>query len=191
MIFDKQNPLGLTCRDRGQSSRCNLGLSFFARRKNELKCGAFVPAGALRSDSSLVRFDKLLADGEAKTQSSKLCPATLFKSIENFRQCFRLNSQARVRDFNKQLSIGIVARGNGNLSLLRCEFHGVIYQVPKDLLQPRRVYLQMNFPCAEIEGTRQMFSIDFRLANLQCILQQGMSVNDFKIELHLTPIDAS
>src|SRR5207247_6483080 len=131
------------------------------------------------------------ADRQAKTEPSKLCPAALFKSIENFWQCFRLNSQAGVRDFNAQFSLGSVARRNGNLPIAGCELHRVIHQVPKALLESRRISSQMNFPCAEIEGTAQMLSINFRLTNLKRILQQGMSVNDFKIKLYFPSIDAS
>jgi len=49
----------------------------------------------------------------------------------------------------------------------------------------------MDFLCAEIEGTPQMLSINFRLTNLERILQQGMSVNHFKIKLYFPSIDAS
>src|SRR5206468_1109602 len=146
--------------------------------------------GALRSDCPFVRFHKRFADGQTQTQSAKLCPATLFKSIENFRQCFRLNSQSGIRDFDTQLSVGIVARGNGNLPLARCKFHRVIYQVPKNLLQSRRICSHMDFSCAEVKGTRQMLAIDFRLTNLDGSLQETMRVNDLKIELHLALIDA-
>src|SRR2546421_599465 len=61
----------------------------------------------------------------------------------------------------------------------------------EELLESRRICSQMNFPCAEIEGTAQILSINFRLTNLKRILQQGMSVNDFKIKLYFPSIDAS
>src|SRR3984893_10822664 len=191
MIFDKQNPNSLMCRQFRRNGRLNLSRRLFARWKDQRKRGAFVSTGALRSDCSLVRFHKRFADGQTKTQTSKLCPLALFKSIENFRQRFRLNSQAGVRDFNAQFSLGSVAGRNGNLPIAGCELHRVIDQVPKDLLESRRIRSQMDFPCAEIEGTPQMLSINFRLTNLEGILQQGMSVDDFKIKLYFPSIDAS
>ena len=43
----------------------------------------------------------------------------------------------------------------------------------------------MNFFGGQIEPKRQMLLLDFRLANFDGITQQGMSINDFEIELHL------
>src|SRR5439155_13940075 len=106
------------------------------------------------------------------------------------RERFRLNPQAGISNPNTQLSTGIVARGNGNLPLPRCKLHRVIYQIPKDLLEPRRVRSKMDILCAKAELTRQIFSIDFRMTNLEGTLQQRVRVNDFKIELHLALINA-
>jgi hypothetical protein len=72
-------------RQSGRNRRRNLGRSFFAGRKNQRKRRAFVSTAALRNDCSFVRFHKCFADGQAETQPSKLCPAALFKSVENFR----------------------------------------------------------------------------------------------------------
>src|SRR5439155_15730278 len=149
-----------------------------------------VSTGAFRGDSPSVRFNQRFADGKSETQTSQLCAAALFKSIENFRERFRLNSQAAISDLNTQLSIGIVARGNKNLPFARRKLHCVIYQIPKDLLEPRRVRSQMDILCAKAEFTRQIFSIDFRMTNLKGTLQQRVRVNDFKIELHLAFINA-
>src|SRR5205814_2170635 len=107
----------------GGDRRRNFSCRFFARGKSESKGGAFIATCASRGDCSLVRFHKRLADGQTKTESAKLCPATLFESIEDFRQRFRLDSQARIRDLDKQLSVGIVACGDENLALLLMKFH--------------------------------------------------------------------
>ena len=48
----------------------------------------------------------------------------------------------------------------------------------------------MDFPCAQIDRTGQMLAIDFRLTNLESILEEAMSVDDFKIELHLAAVNA-
>src|SRR5712691_1523359 len=84
-----------------------------------------------------------------------------------------------------QLIACIITRGNTNLTAFRRKLNSVLDEVPKDLLKSRWVGLQMDFVRSEIEQKRQMFSIDIRLANLESILQERMSVNDFKIELHL------
>jgi hypothetical protein len=47
-----------------------------------------------------MRLDQSFTNGEAKTQPSKLCPATLFESIEDLWQRFSFNSQAGIRDLS-------------------------------------------------------------------------------------------
>jgi hypothetical protein len=81
--------------------------------------------------------------------------------------------------------LAIVARGDGNLSAARSKFHCVFDEVPKDLLESRRVRSQMNFLGGAIEPKRQMLLLDVRLANFDGITQQAMCINDFEIELHL------
>src|SRR5215469_3270191 len=78
-----------------------------------------------------------------------------------------------------------------DLTAARRKLHCVIYQVPKDLLQPRRIRSKMDFSRTEIERTHQMFSVDFRLTNLESILQYRLGINDFKIELKFASIYAS
>ena len=85
-----------------------------------------------------------------------------------------------------QLIACIITRGNTNLPAFRCKLNSVLDEVPKDLLESRRVGLQIDFVGSEIEPKRQVLSIDIRLTNFESILQQRMSVNDFKIELNLT-----
>ena len=43
----------------------------------------------------------------------------------------------------------------------------------------------MNFLGGEIDAKREMLLLDFHLTNFDGITQQGMSINDFEIELHL------
>src|SRR4029077_10653686 len=116
-------------------------------------------------------FHQGLAYGESKTQASELSPAALFERIENLRQRFRLNPQACISDFDAKLSAGIIAGGNYDSPIRLRKLYRVIYQVPKDLLQSRRVCSHMHLACAKVERTCQMLAIDFRLANLQRILQ--------------------
>ena len=105
----------------------------------------------------------------------------MFERVENFRQSFRLDPEPGISDFNTQLSLGIVAGGDDNLPVPRSELHRVIDQVPKDLLQARGVCSHMHLLCAEAEGARQILAIDFRLTNVESVLQQCMRINDFKI----------
>src|SRR3954471_2353532 len=122
-----------------------------------------MPAGALRSDGPLVCFYESLANSQSKPQASQLCPPTLFKGVEDFRQLFLLDSHAGVDDFHMQLSTGIVTCRDGNLSVLRSKFHRIIYEVPKNLLQSRRVCAHVHFLRAREQRMRQVLSIDFGL----------------------------
>src|SRR4029453_3571700 len=132
-----------------------------------------------------MRFDEGFTDGKSEPQSAQLRYPPLLKSIENFRQGLGLNPHAGIGNFNSQMILAIVARGNGNLPVPGSKLHRVFDEVPKDLLKSRGVRSQINFLSGEIEPKRQMLLLDFRLANFDGITQQGMSVNDFEIELHL------
>ena len=85
--------------------------------------------------------------------------------------------------------VGIVAGRNRNLPVSRREFDSVIDQVPKNLLQSRRVRAHVHSLRAEVERTSQMFPIDFWLTDFERVLQQGMRINYFKVELHFAAID--
>ena len=134
-------------------------------------------------------LDQPFANGETQTQTAQLCSATLFESVENFRQRFGFNPQTGIGDFDSQSIAGIIVGTNRNLPISGCKLNCVIYQVPKDLLEPRRVGSQINFLCGEIESRGEMFSIDFRLTNLQSILQQRMGINNLETELDLALVD--
>src|SRR3954453_21560101 len=133
-------------------------------------------------------FNKSFADREPETQPS-LSSAALFERIENYWQRFPLNSHPGVCNLDAQLSIRIVGGRNRDLPVRRRELHRVVDQIPKDLLQSRRVCTHMNSFRTEIEGGPQMFSIDFGPTDFEGVLQQGMRINDFEVELHLAAID--
>ena len=115
-------------------------------------------------------LDQRFADGETQTQTAQLRSAALFKSIENFRQRFGFDPQTSIGDLDAQSIVCIIVGGNRNLPVFRCKLHRVVYQVPKDLLKSRRVGSQIDLVRGELEPSGEMFSIDFRLTNLQSIL---------------------
>jgi hypothetical protein len=39
----------------------------------------------------------------------------------------------------------------------------------------------VHLSCAEVEGARQILAIDFRLTNVEGVLQQRVRINNFKI----------
>src|SRR5439155_5162081 len=99
------------------------------------------------------------------------------------------NSHAGIGNFNAQLVARIVSRENRNLAAVRRKFHRVLNQVPKDLLKPRPVGLEVEFFRGQIESKIEVFLFDLGLADLQRITQQLMSINGLEIELHLTLAD--
>ena len=101
-----------------------------------------------------MRFNKGFANRKSETQPTHSRTATLFERVENFRQCFRLNPQAGISDFDTQLSAGIIAGGNNDLAIARCKLHRVVYQIPKDLLQSGGVCSHMHLLCAEVKRAR-------------------------------------
>src|SRR5438105_1431472 len=138
-----------------------------------------------------MRLDQRLTDGEAETESSQLCASGLLEGVENFRQRLRLDSKTGIGNFDAQLPGRIVAGRNRDLSSSRGEFHGVVDQVPEDLLKSSWIGAQMHFLGVQIKTKFQMFSIDLGLINIERVLQKGVSIDHLEIELHLAFADTS
>src|SRR5438270_723487 len=114
-----------------------------------------------------MRLDQGLADGEAETESSQLCASGLLEGVENFRQRLWLDSETGIGNFNAQLPGRIVTGRNRDLSTGRGEFHGVVDQVPENLLEPGWIGAEMHLFGVQVETKLQMFPINFALINIE------------------------
>src|SRR5947207_3615308 len=107
---------------------------------------AFCPNG------SLVLFDQRFADRQPETQTTELRSVTLFERIEDLWQSLGLNSKSGVGNLYMELFVRIIARRDMNLPGVGGKLHRVVDQVPKDLLQSRRIRAEMNLLRGQIQS---------------------------------------
>ena len=74
---------------------------------------------------------------------------------------------------------------------LRGEFHRVLDQVPKDLLQARRIGFERNFLRGEIRLEGELLLVDICLANFERVPQERMGIDLFQAQLHFAFADPS
>src|SRR2546423_390302 len=83
-----------------------------------------------------------------------------------------------------QSSPVVIARRNPDPAGLRSKFDRVVDQVPKNLLQTRRIGVEISFFGAEIDLKTETFAIDLALINFKGVLKKLMSIDDFEVKLH-------
>ena len=160
VIFHQQNPHRFA-RRRQRRNSVLAGRGVVLRDGKHRREGrALVLPRAFRGQVSAMRFDQRLADGQAETQAAQLRPLALLESIENFRQRLGVDSHPAIGNLHAQLPV--VVRGpDFEPPAFRREFHRVLDQVPKNLLQPGRIGFEANFLGGEIRlaATRFFLSI--------------------------------
>src|ERR1700693_1133472 len=137
-----------------------------------------------------MRLNQGLADGEAETKSSQLSSRALLERIENFWQRLGFDSETGIGNLDAQLPGRIVAGRNRDLPAKGGEFHGVVDQVPEDLLESGWIGAEMHFFVVQDQTKLQIFSIDLALVNIERVLQEGVSIDHLEIKLHLAFTDA-
>src|SRR5205807_7798892 len=93
-----------------------------------------------------------------------------------------------VRNLNAQLPV-VVPGLDLKPTAFRRELHGVLNQVPKYLLQSRRIGFQTNLVRGEIGLERKIFVVDVGLANLEGVAQEKMSVHQLEAQLDFALAD--
>src|SRR5438105_13912720 len=167
MILDQQNAHALTLRSLALNGRHGISVRFLARGKSESELGALITATAFCRDRSLVRFDQRFADRQTETETTELGPGTLFERIEDFWQSIRLNPKSGVGDLYMQLFVRIIASRDMNLPVFGGKLHRVVDQVPKDLLQSRRIGAELDLLRCQIQSEGLLLPDNFTLINLQ------------------------
>src|SRR5437763_17223892 len=92
----------------------------------------------------MMGFDQRFADRQAEPESAELRTIALLESVENLRERFRVDPHPRIRNFDLERAIHV--RGpNFESTAFRGELHGILDQVPKDLLKAGRIGFEPNF----------------------------------------------
>ena len=113
----------------------------------------------------------------------------MFEGVEDSWQQLRINTAAGIFHFDPKLPVLIISGTNTELPAIRRKFDRVLDQVPKNLLQTRRIGLEINVLGHKIGLDIEFFLFDLRMANLQRISQEGIGINDLEAELDLAFAD--
>ena len=109
-----------------------------------VKVAPWLAPGTCRGNRPLCASTNALLIASPRPRPPWRCPLALFKSIEDFRKRLIIDPATGVRYFNSQLARLRYCRAERQLSTFRSKLDGILDQVPKDLLEPGRVCLQMD-----------------------------------------------
>src|SRR5947207_11848866 len=116
-----------------------------------------------------MRINHRFRDGKTETKTAKTAgdgDLALFESVENFVDLFRLDPNASIADSDFNLLRRRVNGFNNDTAFLRGEFHAVLDEIPKHLLQTRRISFDIALSVAEPKFHSKIVDGDVIAANL-------------------------
>ena len=121
-----------------------------------------------------MRVDQRLRNSEAKSEPSKASgdfSLSLFECVKDFVDLFPLDADAGVDNASLDFVWRRVKRLNGDSTSFGSELHTVLDQIPKDLLQSRRIAFHVSFSGAKMKFHIEIFGSDFFAAYFVRTLQ--------------------
>src|SRR5690349_18677346 len=104
-----------------------------------------------------MHVDHCLCNRKPESETTKaLSAANLFESIKDPGQRIWLDPNSGIYDLHTKSIIPVIGGGELESATRRREFHGVLNQVPEDLLQPCRI-------CPETGFGRTKLQVDLQL----------------------------
>src|SRR2546425_7206277 len=125
-------------------------------------------------DFSVVCVDQRLRNSEAKTETPK--PAgdiglPLFKGVKDLVDRFVFDADSGIDDASFNLIRCRVKRCDSDSTFLRSKFDAVLDQIPKHLLQARRIALDMCVDGVKLKFHFEVLCLNFLSADLVSALQ--------------------
>ena len=130
-----------------------------------------------------MRGNQRLRNGQAKPESSKAAGNlgwSLFECVKDFIDCFFFDANAGVDDAGFNCICGGVNSLDSDSPFFRCKLHTVLDQVPKDLLQARRIALHVRISSAEMKFYFEILCRNFLPAYFVSTLQGLVYANRLK-----------
>src|SRR5437899_5102060 len=130
-----------------------------------------------------MRLDQRLRNRQAKPETSKTAGdlgLSLFECVEDFIDLFLFDADAGVNNASFNFIRGWVKRLDGNSAFFRGKFDAVLNQIPKDLLQARRIALHVRMTGAKPKFHFEILCLDFFPTNLISALQDLVYANRLK-----------
>src|SRR4030095_12850753 len=114
----------------------------------------------------------------------------LLEGVEDFLNPFRLDAHPRIGNPN----INLLRRGvdgfDRDAAFFRSEFHAVLDQVPKDLLQTRRIAFDVRIGGAKTKFHFEIFGSNVLAANFVSTVEDLVHANRLKAQLQFAFRDA-
>src|SRR6202171_2970586 len=123
-----------------------------------------------------MHLNQRFADSQAQAEAAQTSPLALFESVKDFRERFGVNAESVIGNFHPDLVARIIARANPEPSTFRRKLHGIFYEVPKDLLQPRWIGFETELLSGKVDMQDEVFLTYFFLANLKRVAQKGVRI---------------
>src|ERR1043166_984569 len=151
-------------------------------RQLDHKCRAFPQAFAACVNRAPVHLDGRFANGqtEAKPFAARI---NLLEGFENLLDRLRGDAHAAVADLDDERVRSRIIRTRGNRAAFRREFAGVAKHVPENLLQARRIDMDLMARGIEKQRKFEMSIFDFAADNFQRVPKQFVRIGGAKLKL--------
>ena len=201
VIIDHQDASPPAIGPRTVTGRCrnwsDLAFLTFDGRRNALELNderrAAVTAATFGANSPVVRLHHCFGNREAEAEASKSagdCCLSLLKRVENSLELLRLDAEAGIGDADLY-SVGRgICRLNDYSPARRRELHAVLHQIPKHLLQPGRIALDVIVLGTEPELGVEILGYDLVPADLVGAAQNLVDAYLLQRELQFAAGDA-
>lgn len=140
-------------------------------------------------DLAAVHFHDRLANGEAET-NTVTSRSDLLEGVEDFLQELRLYSHAIITHFDCERSRCGIISSHRNASLIRRKFISIAQEVPKDLLEARRVSHDLVMRGVEMERKIELAFVELVTNDFEGVLDEIVGVGGCSIKLQLAARDA-
>ena len=130
-----------------------------------------------------MRVDQRLRNGQAKPEASKAArdfSLALLECVKDLVDFFLFDADAGVDDAGLNFIRRRVKSLDSDSASFRSKFHAVLDQIPKDLLQSRRIALHMGVSSAKVKFHFQILRFDFFSTYLVSALQDLVHANSLK-----------
>src|SRR6266446_10952665 len=139
-----------------------------------------------------MRIDQCFRNRKTEAETSKTAgdrDLSLLEGVEDFVDLFRLDTDASIGNLNFNLFRHRVARFDDDATLGRREFHAVLDEIPKELLQTGRISFDVRALGAESKFRLETLASDLFPTNFVGPLQDFVHANNLETQLQLASCD--
>ncbi len=193
VVLHQQNAATIRFHQRGRADAGGRS-RFFDRGQFELERGALAESGAFRVKRPAVHFHERFGNRQAQPEPAKclIDPRLgLFEGVKDFRQRLRGDSDAGIGHFDAQFLGIIVIRGpDRDQTFEGSEFHAVADEIPKDLLDPGRISIDVVMDRAQLELDLRLQQRRIGADDLSRFHEEFVRIDDLAMQVDLAIGDA-